>query len=212
MDRRQPAAQQHGFGQVQQKAAAGRVRFSPPAPAVIRPSSVRSKHCTRQAKQRPTTCASTPRWRSSSPAKNTRALALTAGRRWISCNDPVPLPRAMVVLSNLSAGSTDGTMQHRPRAACVMGIPGGFCGIRRRGPGRVLGPKVRGPPTSLLRLISDTLCKIETVDRYLLRSCCISATLLGRAEKAAESRGVGLANNSEEPKNAAAEALRFHCK
>jgi hypothetical protein len=35
------------------------------------------------------------------------------------------------------------------RAACVMGIPGGFCGIRHRGPRRYSDPTVCRPPTSL---------------------------------------------------------------
>ena len=37
------------------------------------------------------------------------------------------------------------------RAACGMGVPGGFCGIRRRGPRRYSDPTVRRPPTSLDR-------------------------------------------------------------
>jgi hypothetical protein len=44
------------------------------------------------------------------------------------------------------------------------GIPGGFCGIYAAGdPGRYSERMVRRPPTNVLRLISDTLCKIETV-------------------------------------------------
>ena len=57
------------------------------------------------------------------------------------------------------------------RAACGDGNPRRlFCGIVPPGTRTVLGPTVRRPPTHSLRLISDTLCKIETIVQATLKA------------------------------------------
>jgi hypothetical protein len=43
------------------------------------------------------------------------------------------------------------------RAACVMGIPGGFCGITPPGTQTVLGPTVRRPPTHSQRKVHSSI-------------------------------------------------------
>ena len=95
------------------------------------------------------------------PSIGARQRAVEAKKSVSALETPPPRPRAWDpggwvvavcgarLIPDFTTCAGDGAGQKVRRAACVMGIPGGFCGIRRRGPGRYSDRLSAGRPPPL---------------------------------------------------------------